>query len=212
MLIITIFITSCTRNTTETVTSELPPASATSEEPPESNLDPISTGPELFIIDNTPADTYVDIAAGASNPANNLPWAAAGESIRVDGRIAAIRYEEVNLSDDKFTLHNLGFTWQEILQVEPDTLQISNAPDELSNLPLRRIQNRDAARVVANEILDLLSLYNQGVIIIEYDSENNIWIFTFGSLIPPTDTLGMGMNLFYAVNGYNGQIIRAWIS
>ena len=45
-----------------------------SESIPTSEEPILSKELELFIIDNTPADVYVDIEAGAGNPANDLPW------------------------------------------------------------------------------------------------------------------------------------------
>ena len=173
---------------------------ATSEEPI------VSEPPELISIDNTPADVYVDIEAGGGNPANNLPWLEAGEGSWGDGTV----YIEIDLANNGIS----GFTWNEILQVEPHSMQIgTEVPPELLDLPRRIIQNRDAARVVANEIVRLLELdmrdyLSQILREVNHDPEKNIWIFGFGFADPFT----LGSWSAYAVNGYNGQVIRGWIT
>jgi len=180
---------------------ELSPTKTHDPQPSPSPLPTPSPTPELIIIDNTPAEEYVDIDAGAHNPANALPWAEAGERNLYDsnGFLVAMRYEEINLLHDGF----IGFAWEEILAVEPDSFQIQDVPEDLV-LPRRRIQCRDAARVVANEMIE----GNQGSALkrIRHDPELNIWIFSFGPqpIIPSAW-------IVYVVNGYNSQVVRVVI-
>ena len=188
---------------TSEVTSEEPLTSEiTSEEPI------VSEPPELISIDSTPADEYVNIEAGAGNLANTLPWVEAERPTR-DENLGVINtaFDEVNLTADG----DAGFTWEELLQIEPPSLQIGQGfTDELQNFPRRKIQNRDAARVVANEIIEYLDLSDIALMRVRYDSDMNIWIFCYGYPYPVVGMMGMWSS--YAVNGYNSQVIRAWIS
>ena len=185
---------------TATTTPEPQPTPMPTVEPePPATPNPV---PELIAIDNTPAEEHVDIAAGAGNPANALPWAAEGEPTRVDGRVIAIGFDEIDLENDGI----VDFAWEEILQKELDTLEIWDPPPELLDLPQRQIQNRDAARVVANEMLGALGT-EQVLGWVLQDEDMNVWIFVYG--LESTDP---HWSVLYAVSGYNGQVIRGWIS
>jgi len=194
-------------NNTPTESNQPPTSEVTSELPPTSDEPVVSEqSPDLIVVDNTPADVYVDIEAGDNNPANHLPWlvdADIRERYDDNRYLIAMNYIEIDLYDDYFMHWNIGFTWIEILQVEPPCLKIQNVSEELQNLPHRKIQNRDAARVVANEIGDGAWTLKE----IMHDPTKNIWIFRFG-----TEPLMPSLGMSYAVNGYNGQVIRGWIS
>lgn len=167
-------------NPTSETKSELLP---TSELPPISAESIVSYLPEMFTIDNTPADVYVDIAAGNSTPGLH-EW-----------------YEEISIANDE----RRSAFWIEVLRINPENLQIGEkTPDEWRDyLPWRRIQNMDAARVVGNELLEMRHA-NLELLRIQHDPNKNIWFFSYGDPIP-------SMGTSYAVNGYNGQVIRSWV-
>ena len=112
----------------------------------------------------------------------------------------------MDLANDNFEDLSWGFTWDRILQVNPDNLQINDVPYELLDLPRRRIQNRDAARVVANEMIELLEYQNWELRRVKHDPDKNIWFFSFDRA-----SSGPGVSIGFAVNGYNGQAIRGWV-
>lgn len=191
--------------TPEPTPIESPTPEQTPSPEPTREQTPTPTPPELIEIDNTPANVYVDIEAGASNPANSLPWVGIEERTRCCclRYITAVSFKVADLTDDGI----LEFAWNEILQVEPESMQISReVPYELLSLPRRRIQCRDAARVVANEMLDLLGNSDRALRYIIHDPAKNIWIFSFS----PTDP-NPSWWVAYAVNGYNSQVIRSWV-
>jgi len=212
ILVFTVLFTACRSNEQPSYDNELSTETTTETTPQPMETTPIETEPplELILIDNTPAEEYVDIEAGANNPANNIPWAEAGERTTWSDEyyIIAMGYKEISLAQDGIS----GFTWNEFLQVEPPCGTIgTEIPPELLELSRRRIQNRDAARVVANEMLEMwhnddwrLDWVLSGI---QHDSNMNIWIFRFGA--PPRNP---SWGTSYAVNGYNGQVIRVWVS
>ena len=129
----------------------------------------------------------------------NSPFPASGDCI---SEIIAIGFMEIDLENDGM----LGFTWNELLQIEHESLQIGEVPEE-GLLPRRRIQNRDAARVVANELLESSEATSFILKAISFDPSLNIWIFSFG--VPMRDPGGWWVA--YVVNGYNSQVIRVVI-
>ena len=206
LLILIIIFAVIFNNDSTTTPPESPPTSVLEVPSNEPGTVVIEQNPDLIIIDNTPADVYVDIAAGANNPAINLPWAESDEEIACDCclmNIVAITHVTIDLLEDGVA----GFTWNEILQVEPPTLRITDEiPEKLQSIPRRQIQNRDAARVVANEMLSLLDYSNRELSYIRHDPAMNIWFFSY-SVVP----LAPSWSITYAVNGYNGQVIRSWV-
>jgi|GEM_PF-6749954 len=165
-----------------------------------------SNNSDMITIDNTPADIYVDIEAGANNPANALPWITVGGRLFCDcclGEVISTRFYEINILEDGLA----GYSWEEFLQVEPPCLSISSE-ESYESLPHRRIQCRYGARIVANDILGQRSdaqRFRLGAV--EHDPQLNLWVFTY-FIVP----LVPSWSPSYLVNGYNGQIIRTWAS
>ena len=164
----------------------------------------------LITIDNTPADVYVDIRASIDKPGNNLPWTTYGETRDENWYIIATIYKEINLAVD-----GIGSRpWEYFIQAEPwEHDQIRTTVDvEWKNFPRRQIQNKYAARIVANEMLELWRggnpYFNWALGGVLYDPHKNIWIFS----ITRNPSGGPGWGIAYAINGYNSQFISTWLS
>jgi len=167
----------------------------TSEHTPEPTPTPEPTRTFPTPIDHTIPEVSLD------NLHNTLPWYdETGYRRAPGGYFIATYFNEFDLkSPYSFPTIN------DLMQENPSRNEIWNTPEELLSLPRRQIQNRDAAKIVGNDIIRLLHGDTDSIVLafVGHDPYFNIWIFSY----LPNPLINPGSSIAHIVDGATSEVL-----